>query len=107
MDACQQDAVFLARHSARGHGNVHGAPHLEHIGTVGAVEQAEASGAVGNRAGRLEGAVPVDADQQDAVVEVCSCIRPDHGNVRGSAHFERVGGAGAVEPRKAAGAAVC
>ena len=44
----------------RRHHRVHATTHLEHVDIVSAPEQVKAVGAVGSRAGRLEGAVLVD-----------------------------------------------
>ena len=99
--ADKQDAAIEI---PRRHHRVRAAAHLERVDIFGAPEHAEAVGSVGSPACRLEGAVLVDAGQQDAAAVA---DRPDHGGVRVAAHLEHVDGAGAVEPRKAARAAVC
>ena len=106
VDADQQDAVSWVGDPARGHRGVCAAAHLEHVGCAGGAQQAKSVGTVGDRAGRLEGAVLVDAGKQHALVVGRYAWRPDHGNMQAAAHLERVGGDGAVERREAAGAAV-
>ena len=58
-------------------------------------KRVKAVGAVDRRTGRLEGAVLVDAGQQDAVLPTRFSAR-GHGNVRVAAHLEHVGAVGAV-----------
>ena len=53
-----------------GHHCVHAAAHLERVDGAGPIKDIEAADAVGRRAGRLEGAVPVDADQLYAAAHV-------------------------------------
>ena len=66
-DARQLDAVVGM---PCGHHCVHVAAHLKGVDCGGAIEDVEAVGAVGRRAGRLEGAVSVDADQLDAAAYI-------------------------------------
>ena len=96
VDAGQLNAVVGM---PRGRHGVRVAAHLKHVDGVGAVQRIEAAKAVGGRAGRLEGAVFVDAYQLDAAWTV----RGRHGGVRVAAHLECVDVAGAVQ-REAAGA---
>ena len=88
MDADQLDGVG----STSGHHGVPAAAHFERGDVAGAAERVKAAGAVGRRAGRLERAVFVDADQLDAVV----AVRGYYG-VPSAAHLERVDGAGYTE----------
>ena len=66
-DARKMDAVVGM---PCGHHCVHAAAHLERVDGAGAIEDVEAAGSVGRRAGRLERAVTVDADQLDAAAHI-------------------------------------
>ena len=71
MYADQQDAVVEVRPGVRpDHGNVRGAAHLKRVGCTGAVKPRKAGGAAVCRAGRLEAAVLVDAEQLDGAATV-------------------------------------
>ena len=110
MDSGQLDAVVW---SARGYHRVHDAARLERVHGSGGIERVEAGDAVGRRAGRLKGAVPVYADQLDAAAhaprrgrrQVNEGIPPwtvrvpvrGHSNVRAAAHLERVDAVGGAE----------
>ena len=98
VDADQLDGAVAV---PRGHGGVRVAAHLESIDGTGEAK-GEAAGAVGRRAGRLEGAVIVDANQLDAV-DPEESARGHHG-VRAVVHLEHVDGVGATEQVEAAGA---